>query len=172
MANSVSGFEAIGKTHKHNALAVWKVIGPDFPSIAQMARDVLSIPAASVGVERTFSIARHQMRYNRNYSPKMFETIMMTRHGLNSRTLQENQEIEAEMLSAGLSGQPALDEYEETQAEAEAIIRLDEISDNEEEEDTTQEADGAHVDDDDDDEAPPTSRRRRTRSNSRLTVPV
>ena len=132
MTDCVSGFEYLGMDNHHDPLAVWKVIAPNYPTIALMAREILSIPAASVGVERTFSIARHQLRYNRQYNPQMFETIMMVRHGLDSRkSAEERDKTEAQLMS-GLVDEAAIAEYAETQAEAAAIMSLDEISDDEE----------------------------------------
>ena len=47
-----------------------------------MARNVLCVPATAIGVERTFSIARHQSRFNRAYHPETLEAIMVARHKL------------------------------------------------------------------------------------------
>ncbi len=44
------------------------------PSLAQMAKDILAIPVAGVGVERIFSIARQICSYQRNRLDA--ETIM------------------------------------------------------------------------------------------------
>jgi hypothetical protein len=47
-------------------LEFWKVHAPFMPSLAQMAKDILAIPIAGVGVERIFSIARQICSYQRN----------------------------------------------------------------------------------------------------------
>ena len=152
MTDCVSGFEQLGVDCNNDPLAVWKKIAPSYPTIARMARDILSIPAASVGVERTFSIARHQLRYNRQYSPQMFETMMMVRHALDSqKTAEERKKAEGLLLSgiADITDDAAMVEYAETQAEAEAIIGLDEISEDEEdgeEQYGAEEEDGAEED--------------------------
>ena len=49
MPDCVSGFESLGTDNHPDPLAVWKVIAPNHPTIALMAREILSIPAASVG---------------------------------------------------------------------------------------------------------------------------
>ncbi|EMF07898.1 uncharacterized protein SEPMUDRAFT_121752 [Sphaerulina musiva SO2202] len=41
-----------------------------------MARDILCIPAAGVRCERDFSIARHQSRFNRQYTAATFSGLM------------------------------------------------------------------------------------------------
>jgi hypothetical protein len=42
-----------------------------------IARDILDIPSTRVGIECVFSIARHQERFNRSYSPKVFSNMMI-----------------------------------------------------------------------------------------------
>ena len=111
---------------------MWRALEPRYPTLAQMAREIHCIPAASVGVERTFSIARHALRYNRRYCPETFETIMMLRHALDSR--EEKQLVaEAEMLG-DLAGGEALQEWGETEDATERAMALDDISDVDEDE--------------------------------------
>jgi hypothetical protein len=47
-------------------LQYWKVHEHLMPGLAQMAKDVLAIPIAGVGVERIFSVARQVCSYQRN----------------------------------------------------------------------------------------------------------
>jgi hypothetical protein len=61
-------------TTEFNPLEFWEVHEPFMPSLAQMAKDVLAIPVAGVGVERIFSIARQICSYQRNHLDA--ETIM------------------------------------------------------------------------------------------------
>ena len=47
---------------------MWKKIEPKYPTVAKMAKDILSIPASGVGVEQLFDTARDVLdSYHRNY---------------------------------------------------------------------------------------------------------
>ena len=122
----------------NSLLLMWKALEPRYPTLAQMARETHCIPAASVGVERTFSIARHSLRYNRRYSPDTFEALMFIRHSLDSS--EEKKLIaEAEILGDE-TADDALKEWNETWTATERAMALDDISDHEEEEES--ESDG------------------------------
>jgi hypothetical protein len=58
---------------------MWKHLEGEYPYIAAIARDILSMSGTGVGVERVFSIARHQERFNRSYSPKVFSNMIIVR---------------------------------------------------------------------------------------------
>jgi len=76
-----TGFRSASqRTHTPDALLEWKTWKDRYPKVAMMARDVLSIPAAGVSVEREFSIARAKTFWNRNYDAKTFEQIMLIVH--------------------------------------------------------------------------------------------
>jgi len=47
-------------------IARWKVHASEYPTVARMAREILSIPVTSVPVERLFSSARDILPYRRN----------------------------------------------------------------------------------------------------------
>lgn len=47
--------------------------------MAMMARDILAIPGAGVGVKRQFSDARAMGKYNRKYASGTFSDIMFLR---------------------------------------------------------------------------------------------
>ena len=49
-----------------NPLEMWKQIHLKYPTVAKMAKDILSIPASGVGVERLFNTARDVCFYRRN----------------------------------------------------------------------------------------------------------
>jgi hypothetical protein len=56
---------------------MWKKIEPKYPTVARMAKDILSIPASGVGVERLFNTARDVCFYRRNrLNPTTIEMIM------------------------------------------------------------------------------------------------
>lgn len=64
-----------------NPLDCWKVIESSFPTLAQMARDILAIPATGVGVERLFNIGRDTCHYRRNrLNGKTIENIMLIKY--------------------------------------------------------------------------------------------
>ena len=61
-------------------LDVWKSVAPRFPRIAMMARDVLCIQAAGVGIEREFSIAAAFNPNNKTYSAPVLRALMIVNH--------------------------------------------------------------------------------------------
>lgn len=62
----------------HSPLEMWKSIEPKYPTVAKMAKDILSIPASGVGVERLFNTARDVCTYRRNrLNSTTIEIIML-----------------------------------------------------------------------------------------------
>lgn len=65
----------------YNPLVLWKDLEKEFPTLAQMAKDILAIPAAGVGTERRFSEGRDIITYRRsNLSSATIENLMIIRH--------------------------------------------------------------------------------------------
>jgi hypothetical protein len=61
-----------------NPLEMWKKIEPKYPIIANMAKDILSIPASGVGIERLFNTARDVCFYRGNHpNLSTIEMIML-----------------------------------------------------------------------------------------------
>jgi len=58
---------AVAVIKDQSPIAWWKVHASEYPTVARMARDILSIPVTSVPVERLFTSARDILpyRYNR-----------------------------------------------------------------------------------------------------------
>ena len=114
---------------------MWKELSDQFPRIALMARDIFCVPGASVSVERTFSVARHQYRYNRTYSRNTFAAIMVGR----SKLGQEEQEALQALARAEdvvLASEDVLfvqTEAEQRHSEVQAMMDLAFISDVDEE---------------------------------------
>jgi hypothetical protein len=47
------------KFPEDDVLTIWKHLEGEYPYIVAIARDILGIPSAGVGIERVFSIARY-----------------------------------------------------------------------------------------------------------------
>ena len=63
-----------------NILDYWKERQFAFPGLARMARDILAIPAASVGVERIFNSARDICHYRRGrLRPDSIQASILTK---------------------------------------------------------------------------------------------
>lgn len=116
-----------------DALKMWPRIEREFPSVAKMAQDVLCIPAAGVGCERAFSIARHQARFNRSYSLSTFTNIMMCRHRL--RTSEVEHLLAEERLGQTFDDKRAVEEQNECTDEVLSSLALCGISEDEGEDD-------------------------------------
>jgi hypothetical protein len=67
-------------TDDNDPLAFWRSREETAPGLAQMAKDILAIPIAGVGVERIFSAARRVCGYQRHWlSPETIRKIMVVR---------------------------------------------------------------------------------------------
>ena len=105
----------------------WKLNESKFPTLAKMARDILSTPIAGVGVERVFSVGRDVITYRRNrLKSKTISDIMVCRDWWRvqqdeeeeDKDEEEKEELEVELLA----------EYEDRQWVNKSV----DISDNEE----------------------------------------
>jgi hypothetical protein len=106
----------------------WKYHQDEFPAMARLARDVLSIPASGAGVERLFNSARDICHYRRgSLQPQTVSDLMM--YMCTSRF--EIHEEERIMLSEYLSAQEIQAAKEERTQQQ---ITIDPISDDEEDE--------------------------------------
>lgn len=117
-------------------LLMWPQIEQRFPTLARMARDILCIPAASTGCERDFSIARHQMRYNRSYKADTFSEIMQARCRLRDEAVDRlaSEAAIAELFTDSKESNdrdPVLEEQEFNKTLIDGITRMDGISDDE-----------------------------------------
>lgn len=63
-----------------NLLGHWALLAPRFPRVAMMARDILSVQAAGVGIEREFSIAASFNTDNRTFSAPTLAALMICNH--------------------------------------------------------------------------------------------
>lgn len=63
-----------------NPLPWWQANEERFPTLAIMAKDILSVPIASVSTERAFSMARDVIPYRRNrLGPQMIRALMLAK---------------------------------------------------------------------------------------------
>ncbi|OQD74718.1 hypothetical protein PENANT_c168G01573 [Penicillium antarcticum] len=109
-------------------LVWWRDHQDEFPTMAKLARDVLSIPASGAGVERLFNSARDVCHYRRgSLQPQTISDLMM--YMCTSRF--EIHEEERMMLSEYLSAQEIQAAKEERTQQQ---FAGDPISDNEEDE--------------------------------------
>lgn len=95
----LTGF--VGLT-KGNPRVYWKEHEDEFPVLARMARDILSIPASGAGVERLFNCARDIRHYRRGQlKPETIKDLML--HLFSSKFELEQSQLEMikEYLSAG-----------------------------------------------------------------------
>ena len=114
---------------KGNPRLFWKEHESEYPILARMARDVLSIPASGAGVERLFNCARDICHYRRGQlKPDTIKDLML--HVFSSKfELEQNQlEIIKEYLSEGEAAM-----IDQANKPLVKLDNLDPISDDEEE---------------------------------------
>lgn len=123
----------LGTLKVKNILGYWKDHQQDFPGLASVARDILSIPATGAGVERLFNSARDVCHYRRgSLNPTTIQELMM----YNCTTKFEVESSDLALQGAYLSQQEIEAEQEEKQA-SQVQDKLDPISDTEEDDTTT-----------------------------------
>ncbi|KAJ5300184.1 hypothetical protein N7508_007427 [Penicillium antarcticum] len=110
--------------------AFWKEHENEFPILARMARDILSIPASGAGVERLFNCARDICHYRRGQlKPSTIRGLMLHQLATKFEVEQKEFEVIKEHLSAGEA--VLLDQARKPIPQLETV---EPISDNEEEE--------------------------------------
>ncbi|KAG0159953.1 hypothetical protein PDIDSM_7480 [Penicillium digitatum] len=111
----------------------WKEYEKSFPTLARIARDILSIPASGAGVERLFNCARDICHYRRGQlRPSTIRGLMLHQFATNFDLRQEELEIIKEHLS---QSEAAL--LDQTRSSLPQLEVLEPISDNEEEDQET-----------------------------------
>jgi hypothetical protein len=95
-----------------NPLNAWKALAAKYPTLAQMARDIFAIPAAEVGIERSFSAGRDLCSYRRNpMTPATIERSMMVRafkHNRQYRNSDGQQNIDVASVDKALPAEYCL----------------------------------------------------------------
>lgn len=118
----------IGLT-KGNPRLYWKEHEHEFPVLARIARDILSIPASGAGVERLFNCARDICHYRRGHlKSDTIKSLML--HLFSSKFELEHSQLQIikEYLSAGEAAM-----FDQERAPLPPLQNLDPISDEEEE---------------------------------------
>ncbi|SRR6266700_3043491 len=124
----------IEQLNEPDILRCWELFQTRFPRISQMARDILAIQAAGVGIEREFNIARMFDLDNRSYSTKTMSALMICHHA-------QAEEIREDRINYFISGRV------ETISPEELIIEKAEAQD-----DLLDQLQGNYISDDEDDE--------------------
>ncbi|KAM3234190.1 hypothetical protein P3L10_019549 [Capsicum annuum] len=76
-----------GETKNFNVLSLWKIHSPRFPILAEMARDVLSIPISSVASECAFSIGGRILdSFRSSLTPKLVQTLVCLQDWIRSES--------------------------------------------------------------------------------------
>ncbi|KAJ5764716.1 hypothetical protein N7520_004275 [Penicillium odoratum] len=114
---------------KGNPRVYWKEHEQEFPVLARIARDILSIPASGAGVERLFKYARDICHYRRGQlRPDTIKGLML--HHFSSKF--ELKQTEIEMIKEYLlSGEAAM--LDQSRLSPPSLEFMEPISDNEEE---------------------------------------
>jgi hypothetical protein len=77
----------------------WQSIRQQYPTVARMAKDVLSIAMAGVGVERIFNSGRDTCQYRRGHlHAETIKKIMLVKHADNEQLVDETLLSEVELL--------------------------------------------------------------------------
>ncbi|QSS74860.1 hypothetical protein I7I50_03800 [Histoplasma capsulatum G186AR] len=72
-------------------LDLWRMISSQYPTVAMMARDILAIPLAGVGIERKFNSSRDICHYRRGQlQGETVKKLMMVKHGKEKEIVDKN----------------------------------------------------------------------------------
>lgn len=133
---------------KGNPRVFWKEHEHEYPVLAKMARDILSIPASGAGVERLFNCARDICHYRRGQlKPDTIKDLMLHQFSSRFELEQSQMELIKEYLSAGEAAM-----LDQTRTPILSLDNLEPISDNEDE-DCQQDMSDDNPDNDSEDES-------------------
>lgn len=77
----------------------WQIIQHQYPTVARMAKDILSIAIAGVGVERVFNSSRDTCQYRRGHlHADTIKKIMLVKHANNERLVDPTLMSEVELM--------------------------------------------------------------------------
>ena len=100
--------EALEKTtHSFDILNWWKVNSTKYPTLGQIARDVLAMPMSTVALESAFSTGGRVLNnYRSSLTPKTVEALICTQNWFRSTPLSTDFEElleDFEKLESGIS---------------------------------------------------------------------
>jgi hypothetical protein len=127
----------------------WRMIADRFPRVAMMARDILAIQAAGVGIEREFSIARSFNQDNKTYSPAVLSALMICNHHQSEEVREAKRDYYIRLREEEITDEELVAELEQDVRATEELLKgltIIYVSDNDE-------RDGDDVDDDDEDDS-------------------
>ncbi|KAM3233281.1 zinc finger BED domain-containing protein RICESLEEPER 2-like [Capsicum annuum] len=88
-----------GETKNFNVLSWWKIHSPRFPILAEMARDVLSIPISSVASECAFSTGRRILdSFRSSLTLKLVQTLVCLQDCIRSESQPVSIEKDIDVL--------------------------------------------------------------------------
>lgn len=115
-----------------------------------IARDILAIQAAGVGIEREFSIARNFNADNRRYSPAVLRALMMCNHFQNEEVRETKRDFFIRLREEEITDEELLAEQEQDALATEQVLlglRTIYISDTDERDESEQEDDNNEYND-------------------------
>jgi hAT family C-terminal dimerisation region len=84
--------------HGQDILELWQMLEPQYPTVARMAKDLLSVPLSGVGVERNFNMGRDTCNYQQGHlHGQTIKKIMELKHAHQKEMVDELLLSEAEL---------------------------------------------------------------------------
>jgi hAT family C-terminal dimerisation region len=92
-------------TGTRDILDIWRTIESQYPTVARMAKDILAIPLAGVGMERVFNLGRDTCTYRRGHlHGTTIQKVMLTKHAHHNEMIDEILLSEAELKKESMEG--------------------------------------------------------------------
>jgi len=99
---------------KLDILECWQFLEPQYPTVARMAKDILAIPLAGVGVERVFNLGRDTCNYRRGHlHGETIKKIMIVKHAHQKDMVDEILLSEMELKKEAMDDDKESSETEE-----------------------------------------------------------
>jgi len=99
---------------KLDILECWQFLEPQYPTVARMAKDILAIPLAGVGVERVFNLGRDTCNYRRGHlHGETIKKIMIVKHAHQKDMIDEILLSEMELKKEAMNDDKNSPEAEE-----------------------------------------------------------
>ena len=99
---------------KQDILECWQFLEPKYPTVARMAKDILAIPLAGVGVERVFNLGRNTCNYRRGHlHGETIKKIMIVKHAHQKNMIDEILLLEMKLKKKVMDDDKSSSEIEE-----------------------------------------------------------